>query len=313
VHHRGERAVQHRAGIDVNDWGSAGVDAAIPPIAADFLSMQRMIVIGAEAEDGAVWASPLAGPQGFVHAAGERHVAVDRVPASFDPLGGAFESERDLGMLAIEPASRRRMRVNGVARRVGVRLEIRTEQVYSNCPKYLQTRTLDPTEDPALPVASRTADRLDAEQRQWIASADTFFVATRAAGLGADASHRGGNPGFVALTGDRGLTWPDYVGNAMYMTLGNLELDPRCGLLFLDWEHGRSLHLTGTARVDWDPDRAAGTPGAQRLVDFTLDRVVQVEGNLPLRWTLQQYSRFNPALKGTSQCFCQALIGIGSL
>jgi hypothetical protein len=83
----------------------------------------------------------------------------------------------------------------------------------------------------------------------------------------------------------------------MYMTLGNLELDPRCGLLFLDWERGRTLHLTGTARVDWDLARAAGVPGAQRLVEFTLDRAVQMEGALPLRWTFGGYSKFNPARK----------------
>lgn len=294
MYHRGERAVQLRAGLDADDWGSAGAAAAIPPVAADFLARQRMIVLGAADDDGAVWASALAGPEGFVEAIGAQDITVDRVPSAPDPLGGLFESERDLGMLAIEPATRRRMRVNGKARRVGDRLEIRTEQVYANCPKYIQTRVIDAAEAPARPVASRAAEALTADQREWIAAADTFFVATRADGLGADASHRGGNPGFTTLTGG-GLTWPEYAGNSMYMTLGNLELDPHCGLLFLDWERGRSLHLTGTARVDWDPGRAAGTPGAQRLVDFSLERVVQVEGVLPMRWTLQQYSKFNPA------------------
>jgi hypothetical protein len=98
----------------------------------------------------------------------------------------------------------------------------------------------------------------------------------------------------VALTGDSGLVWPDYLGNSMYMTLGNLELDPRCGLLFLDWERGRTLHLTGTARVDWDPGRAAEVPGAQRLVRFALERAVQIDGALPLRWAFGGYSKFNP-------------------
>ncbi|MCC3765340.1 pyridoxamine 5'-phosphate oxidase family protein [Glycomyces sp. TRM65418] len=295
MYHQGERAVQRRTGISVENWGSAGVDAAIPPVAAAFLARQRMVVIGAADDEGAVWATALAGPEGFMRAAGERAVAIDRAPTAPDPLGGLFATERDLGMLAIEPATRRRMRVNGVARRVGDRFEIRTEQVYSNCPKYIQTRIVDETEPPTGPAESRTSARLTAEQRAWIATADTFFITTRAAGLGADTSHRGGNPGFIALTGDGGLTWPDYSGNSMYMTLGNLELDPRCGLLFLDWERGRSLHLTGTARVDWDPRRAAAVPGAQRLVDFTLDRVVQVDGGLPLRWSFQRYSKFNPA------------------
>jgi hypothetical protein len=117
------------------------------------------------------------------------------------------------------------------------------------------------------------------EQRGWIAAADTFFVTSHAAGVGVDTSHRGGNPGFVTVTGHRRLSWPDYVGNSMYMTLGNLELDPRCGLLFLDW----------------DPDRVAATPGAQRMVDFEVDQVVQIDEASPLRWSLGTYSRANPS------------------
>jgi hypothetical protein len=81
----------------------------------------------------------------------------------------------------------------------------------------------------------------------------------------------------------------------MYMTLGNLELDPRAGLLFLDWEQGRSLQVTGRASVDWAPERAARAPGAQRIVDFEVERVVQIDGAVPLRWTPPQYSEFNPA------------------
>ncbi|GAA2148190.1 oxidoreductase [Glycomyces algeriensis] len=270
------------------------MDPAIPAIAAEFIARQRMVVVGAADDDGAVWTSALAGPEGFVEATGERTITVDRVPAGSDPLAGLFDTERDLGMLAIEPATRRRMRVNGGARRIGDRLEIRTEQVYANCPKYIQARTPEAVATRPGPGTARASARLTPEQQDWIAASDTFFVATRAGELGADASHRGGNPGFVALTGDQGLVWPDYLGNSMYMTLGNLELDPRCGLLFLDWERGRTLHLTGTARVDWDPGRAAEVPGAQRLVRFALERAVQIDGALTLRWAFGGYSKFNP-------------------
>ncbi|RRR98403.1 pyridoxamine 5'-phosphate oxidase family protein [Glycomyces terrestris] len=295
MRHAGELAVQRRAGLDLDGWGSAGAGPEIPAVAAEFLARQRMLVVGAADDAGAVWAGALAGPAGFVRARGDREVVVDAVPEA-GPLAGVFApgADRDVGMLAIEPATRRRMRVNGTARRSGGGLAVRTEQVYANCPKYIQTRTVDAEEPPAGPVEASGSDRLSAAQRAWIAAADTFFVATRADGLGADASHRGGNPGFVAVGDDRTLVWPEYAGNSMYMTLGNLELDPRCGLLFLDWERGRALHLTGTARTDWDPGRAAAVPGAQRLVAFALDRVVEVGGALPLRWTFERYSKFNP-------------------
>lgn len=293
--HEGERAVQRRAGLTVDGRGSAGVNAAIPSVAAEFLSQQRMVVIGAADDAGEVWAGVLTGSPGFIAATGDRTIVAQALPAADDPLAGRFDAERDIGMLAIEPASRKRMRINGRARRDGDRLVIHTEQVYANCPKYIQTRTL--IEDDVAP-ASRTAlvtRKLTREQHRWITAADTFFIATHAVGFGTDTSHRGGNPGFVTATGGLRLTWPDYVGNSMYMTLGNLELDPHCGLVFLDWEGSHTLQLTGRARVDWDPDRTAAVPGAQRLVDFDVERVVQIAGASSQRWSFGEYFRFNPA------------------
>ncbi|GAA4515544.1 pyridoxamine 5'-phosphate oxidase family protein [Nonomuraea ferruginea] len=289
--HQGEHTVQRRAGLTRDRWGSARVGATVPPVAADFAGRQRLVVIAAADDAGAAWTGVITGPPGFVAAPDDRTLVVGRLPAAGDPLAGLFDAERDIGILMIEPGSRKRMRVNGRAGRDGDRLLVRTAQVYSNCPKYIQTRTYANETVRGDAVAG---GELTAGQQRWIAGADTFFIGTYAPGQGADASHRGGNPGFVTVTGDRRLTWPDYTGNAMYMTLGNLELEPRCGLLFLDWENGDTLHLTGRARVDWDPDRAATVPGAKRLVDFSVERVVQISGGMGQRWAFGEYSRFNP-------------------
>ncbi|MBG0827882.1 pyridoxamine 5'-phosphate oxidase family protein [Planomonospora sp. ID67723] len=315
--HAGEVAVQRRAGVRrAGELGSARTRPEIPEVAGEFLRAQRMLVVGAADASGRVWASTLTGPAGFARPYGERTVVIDALPGAHDPLAGVFGGPgqrapgpagtggghgkgsapgtgggHEIGMLAIEPATRRRMRVNGRARRDGDRLVVRTEQVYANCPKYIQTRTITEELVPAN-VRARTGEVLTAGQRARIERADTFFVATRAEGLGADVSHRGGTPGFVRVLGERRLVWPEYAGNMMYMTLGNLELDERCGLLFPDWESGDALHLTGRARVDWDP---RGVPGAERLVGFDVDGVVHVGGAIPLRWTFGDYSRHNPA------------------
>jgi hypothetical protein len=138
------------------------------------------------------------------------------------------------------------------------------------------------------------SDVLSPAQQEQIASADTFFIGSLSPEHGADANHRGGMPGFVTVEGPGALSWPDYFGNSFYMTLGNLELNPRCGLAFPVWETGGLLLLTGSARIDWDPDRAAASPGALRIVRFAVERAVQVEQANPLRWELMGYSRFNP-------------------
>ncbi|GII03273.1 pyridoxamine 5'-phosphate oxidase family protein [Planobispora takensis] len=317
MRHEGEAAVQRRAGVPrAGELGSVRTRPEIPPVAGEFLRAQRMLVVGAADASGRIWAGPLTGPTGFAGPLDERTVVIDALPGPHDPLAGLFgaaagtaaggpydgvardgghdpddrDDEHDVGMLAIDPATRRRMRINGRARRDGDRLVVRTEQVYANCPKYIRSRT--PGADAApVPGGAHVSGALTAGQRAWIDGADTFFVATRAGGLGADVSHRGGDPGFVRTAGARRLVWPDYLGNSMYMTLGNLELDERCGLLFLGWDTGDALHLTGRARVDWDP---GGVPGAERLVGFDVEEVVHVRGAVPLRWAAGDHSRHNP-------------------
>ncbi|WP_188195804.1 pyridoxamine 5'-phosphate oxidase family protein [Nonomuraea sp. SYSU D8015] len=290
MRHPGEVAVQRRAGVRAADHGSSRTRPEIPEVAAEFLRRQHMLVAGAADDRGRLWASMLTGQPGFASPEDDRTIVVNALPGAPDPLHGLFARERDVGLLAIEPHTRRRMRVNGTAEQAGGTLVVRTEQVYSNCPKYIQTR--EPTAEPVrAPAALGTGTALTARHQAWIGAADTFFIATGAAGLGADVSHRGGNPGFVEVTGPGSLVFPDYVGNSMYMTLGNLELNPAAGLLFADWERGETLHLTGRARVDWD---AGDAPGAQRLVRFELDEYAHLAGTVSAGWTPPGYHRFNP-------------------
>jgi hypothetical protein len=71
-------------------------------------------------------------------------------------------------------------------------------------------------------------------------------------------------------------------------------VNPRAGLVLLDWATGDTLQLTGRAEIDWSEQRAAEIPGAQRMVDFRIDRVVATPGAVPYRWALDERSRFNP-------------------
>jgi predicted pyridoxine 5'-phosphate oxidase superfamily flavin-nucleotide-binding protein len=136
---------------------------------------------------------------------------------------------------------------------------------------------------------------LTAEQRRVIDTADTFFVASTSTAGDADASHRGGNPGFVrSLSADR-IQWPDYEGNTMLMTLGNLTVNPAAGLVFIDWQRGATVQLTGTATVNWSAHAAARFPGAERTVEFRVTKVIQIDhAEDALSWSAPQYSRFNP-------------------
>jgi predicted pyridoxine 5'-phosphate oxidase superfamily flavin-nucleotide-binding protein len=133
-----------------------------------------------------------------------------------------------------------------------------------------------------------------AAHRDWIEGADTFFIGSLHAEAGVDCSHRGGNPGFVRVLNERRLAFPDYSGNNMFQTLGNLSVDPRAGLLFLNFETGDTLQLTGTTDIIWDQARLRDWPGAQRLVEFEVSKTIEARGASPLRWRLMDYSASNP-------------------
>lgn len=290
--HPGELAAQQRAGWTRAGWGSAGVGADLPDVGQQFLARQRLVLIGAADRDGSLWAGPLAGEPGFLRA-GARDVRIDARPAAGDPVASALARPADVGMLAIELRTRRRMRINGRSTPTATGIAVHADQVFANCPKYVQRRFPAPDGE-EVPQPARHARSLSTQHRAAIAAADTFFVVTAAPGQGVDVSHRGGMPGFVSVLDEQHLQWPDYVGNSMYMTVGNLELRPEAGLLFIDWSSGHTLQLSGHAHVDWDAARAAPIPGAQRIVDFTVRSVVRIDHALPLRWTFGDYFPHNP-------------------
>ncbi|GAA0467343.1 hypothetical protein Ade02nite_88690 [Paractinoplanes deccanensis] len=294
LEHAGEQAVQRLAGEGGPGWGTPMFDCEIGGF-APFLSRQRLIALSGAAADGKIWCTVLTGDEGFIAVPDDRTMVIHALPPAGDPLRDAFTEPADVGTVVLSPQTLRRVKVSGTAHREGDRLVLRTEQVVGNCPKYLQLRTVVEDTAPPSGVPHGTLSReLNGEQQAMVRTADTFFIGSRAPGHGADANHRGGQPGFVTVLDARTLSWPDYLGNSFFMTLGNLHLDPRCGLAFLDWETGRTLQLTGTARINWDEQTANRFPGAQRMIEFNIDSVAEIERASSLRWQLHAYSRFNP-------------------
>jgi hypothetical protein len=288
-------AVQERAGLATPAaHAERAIGTTIPAVASRFLAAQQMVVLGAADAGGRVWATVLTGAAGFLRAVGESAVAVAALPLPGDPLAAVLAADGTrVGMIAIEPGTRRRMRMNGTARATADGLLVDLDQVYANCPKYISRR--EPRPAAAGPPGEAVHGAfLTARQRAAITSADTFFVATADDAGNADASHRGGNPGFVHVPDPRRIVWPDYVGNAMFMTAGNLEVNPAAGLVFPDWRTGSLLYVTGRARTEWDPALVARHPGAQRLMDLTVTAVVELPHATGLVWSAPEYSRHSP-------------------
>jgi predicted pyridoxine 5'-phosphate oxidase superfamily flavin-nucleotide-binding protein len=276
--HVGELAVQQRAGVRpeaerlIRMMEAAELSGGI----ARFLAGRTFLVITGRGRSGLLWTSPLVGPPGFLEVRAEVELAVHAAIPAGDPLHKIAAGQK-VGMTAVEFATRRRVRINGTLTAAASDvLTIEVEQAYGNCPQYIRPRLLEPSRDSGHDLtAARHAAALAEGDAQLIRSADTFFLGTVNPERGADASHRGGAAGFVRLDGTSRLWWPDYQGNNLFNSLGNLAIDPEAALLFFNFRDGHVLQLSGTADVEWDH---AGEPrddaGTGRRVVFNIQDLV---------------------------------------
>jgi uncharacterized protein len=296
IYHSGEIKMQREAGaIEV----AANMERMVLPVIAhlyvDFIQSQPFVILGSADSRGMAWGSILSGKPGFMKVMDERTLRIDALPNGHDPIREDFSEGGEVGLLLIDFSTRRRLRVNGDLELEEGGFSVRTRQVYSNCPRYIQSRTCESVGDAS--VSPRMAGQsafLSGEQRERIVRMDTFFVASYHPEGGADVSHRGGFPGFVQVIDKETIIWPDYNGNGMFNTLGNIMENPACGLLFLDFKNGGTLQLSGTADIIKDKTRAATFPGAERIIEFRIKRIIEIENATALRWSFIDYSPDNP-------------------
>lgn len=298
--HEGELAVQRQAGVAGDAARLAGMlaPARLGVGATRFLADRTFAALTARDADGTLWISPLTGPPGFLQAASPTTLEVRARPAEGTPLRH-LPVQQQAGLIVVEFATRRRLRINGTlshGTRDGLRVDV--EQAYGNCPQYIQSRDLRAAPVTAGgPEPARHGSALTPDDVALIRRSDTFLIGTGHPTRGNDASHRGGPPGFVRVEDGR-LWWPDYEGNNMFNTLGNLRTDPQAALLFCDFATGHTLHLSGRATLEWT---RPGVPGDDdrtgRRVRFTPRRLVAGR-LLPLRAGSVAAAPGNPPLTG---------------
>ncbi|HEY3748692.1 MAG TPA: pyridoxamine 5'-phosphate oxidase family protein [Pseudonocardiaceae bacterium] len=274
--HEGELAVQRRAGVSaeaarlVTMLSEPDLDGG----AHLFLASRTFAVLAARDGQGRLWSSPLTGPAGFLDGYGTT-LDVHTAPRQGDPLAG-LPVGQSVGLIAIEFAIRRRFRVNGTLLGSGDGLLIDVDQAFGNCPQYIQQRLIEPeTGAGAGEHGSLVGTELTPAQERIIRAADTFFLGTNHPERGTDSSHKGGAAGFVRVDGGT-LWWPDYPGNNMFNSFGNLAVDPSASMLFVNYGTGTTLHLSGTAGLEWiTPGSPGDDGGTGRRVRFTPERIVQ--------------------------------------
>lgn len=306
--HRGEQKAQQRLGVreQMERFGSKVIRGSMPEQHREFYRQLPFVFVGHADKEGWPWASVLFNEPGFIESSDELSLDINALPVQGDPLTDALHKDTRLGLLGIELSSRRRNRL--AAHIIDVdqqKIRLSVDQAFGNCPQYIQNRELERV-DASLAPAAGVEDIVEFDQRarELISTSDTFFVASHVnngsgeASEGADVSHRGGRPGFIRVDNEKTLTIPDYLGNNHFNTLGNFIENSRAGLLFMDFEKGHLLTLTGTVEILWESEEAENFGGAERLWKFHIDHGRWINHGLPLRWKLLDYSP-NTLLTGT--------------
>lgn len=296
--HDGELAIQERLGVreKLEPQGRRAIRRYIPQQHRDFYPLLPYVFIGSVDAEGQPWASMLTGDPGFLSTPDEHILRIQALPQAPDRLATTLHEGAEIAALGVDFTTRRRNRVIGqVAQLATDGFDIRVRHTLGVCPQYIQIRAAERhgVSHPA-PVAHRSPT-LDDAAMSIIANADTYFVAShdprsQNVNAGADISHRGGRPGFVRIDDEASVTAPEFVGNFIFNTLGNFSVDPRAGLLFVDFDRGQTLHLTAVAEVIWDGPDIAAFAGAQRLVRYRITSVTRIENALPYRFSPPEYS-----------------------
>jgi uncharacterized protein len=288
----GESQMAERNGVLIADRIIGG--------ARPFLQQQSMVVFASQDRGHHLWSSIVFGRPGFMRSEDGYAVDFDLSNVALqekDPLWANIEVNSSAGMLAIDLATRRRIRINGLMSRPRENsLRLGVQESYPNCPKYItrrQLKTVSTELTESLPATTGAA--LGPDQQGTLTRADVLFVATAHPTRGADASHRGGAPGFIEVLDDRTLRIPDYSGNSMFNTLGNLRVNARAGIIVPDFERGRTLQLTGTAEILWNQDDPADrTGGTHRFLSFRITQWLELPLPAGVKTEFLDYSPHNP-------------------
>lgn len=303
-YHPGEMAVQERAGARVfaERVGRRVIRDHMTEQHRAFFSTLPYVFMGCLDRQGRPWATLLSGAAGFLRSPDPQQLLVSALPLPGDPVGDELRVGAPVAFLGIELHTRRRNRLTGkITTLDGDGFTFRVDQSFGNCPQYVQARAPEEAPPTVRPSVEALGSRLDDRSAGIVALCDTLFIASASPGAGADdpvegadVNHRGGRPGFVRVETVEGrsvLTFPDFVGNSAFNTLGNIALNPRAGLLFIDFRTGDLVSLTGQAEVIWDGPELQGFVRAERLVRVRVEEAHRLVAALPWRWTAPEEAR----------------------
>lgn len=303
----------------------------LTPGASHMLQRALLLALGTVDEKGRPWATVWGGGTPLAQPVAESVIGIrTMVDNKTDPVVGLLFGGKDhrevvkeqgagrmISALTIDLEKRKRVKlygrmIAGALGRIGpendqeaaisvgqAQLVVKIEQSLNNCPKYLNCKRIYS----ALPEPKLISESLTLPQQalNLIAKADTLFISSCDHDKDMDMNIRGGPPGFVRVQSNDGsgtvLVWPEYSGNNLYQTLGNLQSSPKAGLVFPDFETGDVVYVTGDTEVLVGKQASAILPRSNLAVRLSLTGARFVQRGLPFRGESLERSPYNPNVR----------------
>lgn len=319
---RGEEEVSKK--ILGSVWTDNPTSTFLTPQASFALQNFPLLAVGTVDDEGRPWSTIWGGEPGFAQPLGSSIIGTKTlIEAKYDPVvqalvGKSKDGEivreegqgRMVGGLAIDLNRRKRVKLYGrmvagaLTRKdesdpaaAEIQVVVKIEQSLGNCPKYLNKKDIIATIPQ--PQLISTSPELPDEAIALIGRSDLFFVSSSNAKEDMDTNHRGGPPGFVRMLSPDTLIWPEYSGNRLYQTLGNLYTTPKAGLVVPDFETGDVLYITGDTEILIGKNAAAILPRSNLAVKLHITSALYVRSGLPFRGVTGERSPYNPDVRLT--------------
>ncbi|KAK2855672.1 hypothetical protein FQN49_004957 [Arthroderma sp. PD_2] len=332
--HDGEEKMHQLMHVPREDNPTA---AFLSPGAAALAQRSPLLALGTLDKQGRPWSTVWGGQAGFVGPVAQSVIGIRNIiDGTYDPvaetllggeLAGTIVKESGPGRLMsglpVDMENRRRVKLmgrmvagsleestpeksdggstgdNDIGKVAQVQVVMKVDESLGNCPKYINKKHITP----AIPQPKLISDspQLPREALDLLGRIDTLFVASSHGNDSMDSNIRGGPPGFVRVLSNDStgavLVYPEYSGNRLYQTLGNLQTTPLAGYAFPDFESGHILYITGETEVLVGKDAAQILPRSNLAVKISVTAARYVKHGLSFRGEPMEPSPYNPDVR----------------
>ncbi|KAJ6128801.1 hypothetical protein N7471_010018 [Penicillium samsonianum] len=311
--HEGEERLHHLLRVPHGDNPTAPY---LSSRAAYLVEQSPLLALGTLDSQGRPWSTIWGGTAGFATPVAESLIGLQtQVDSKYDPVVQALltgnQTDADIGKmvsgLAVDLENRRRVKLYGrmVTGSLSdgdagqAQMVVHIEESLGNCPKYMNKKHIVPAQPDYKLISD--SPQLNPTAVELLSRADTMFVSSSHGASTMDTNTRGGPPGFMRVESNNAsgavLVYPEYSGNRLYQTLGNLETTPLAGFVVPDFDSGNVLYFTGSTEILAGKDAAAVLPRSNLAVRVTIAAAIFVENGLGFRGEAGEPSPYNPSVR----------------